>query len=617
VRQRNLNGIVLMLGAGLLALSGRVPGQNAPTPPAPSAWAMGANEPVPAAPGGAAVIASSRPQVPGAAPETRVPAPDDNIKALMPKPPTAPVRPGPPAPLPPPPDPPPSGGVEPAVHVAPPPAPGTPDVNILPVAAPPVVREAPPALVAPAAPADGALLSLDVRGPGTGAPGQVMSYALVARNRGSGVLAGVRVELPVPDGARMVASEPPAERNGNKLSWNLGNLQGGSERVVKIDLAAGETGDVHVCPSASFGVAVGLRTNVIRPPFGLTVVGPEHATVGTSGDWNIQVSNNTDRPLRKVLLSCRLSAGLVHPQGESIETEVPDGLLPGKVHHLTLKLHARDPGRQVIGLSANADGEMSAQTQAVVLVSEVTLALTADAPRRARVGETLALRLSVNNPGGNASGPIHVTQVLPGGVEFASAGSGGVYNPVTKTIAWSLESVPGGGHQDVEFKVQARQMGDWALAAAVQAENVAEVRTTRAIHIAAAPALTLEMMAHDNPLAAGAETTYEVRIYNAGPAPAGEVRLRLILPDNLLAVQASAPTRWQIQGQQVLFDPVEQMRGRVAAVYRLRVRAVRAGMGRCRAELTADGMTKPIQQELAARVTDPQGTLQARGAAAR
>jgi uncharacterized repeat protein (TIGR01451 family) len=465
--------------------------------------------------------------------------------------------------------------------------------------------------------AAGALLSLDVRGPGTGAPGQVMSYSLIARNRGSGVLAGVHVELPLPEGARLVAGEPPPERNGNKVSWNLGNLQGGAERVVKVDLAAGETGDVCLCPSASFGVAVGLRTNVIRPPFGLTIIGPEHATLGTSGDWNIQVSNNTDRPLRKVLLSCRLSSGLLHPQGESIETEVPGGLLPGKVHHLTLKLQARNAGRQVVNLSASADGEMSAQTQAIVVVSEVALSLAAEGPRRGRVGETLAFRLIVNNPGSNASGPVRLTQVLPGGVDFANAGAGGVYNPVTKTITWSLESVAAGGHQDIEFKVQARQMGDWALAAAVQADNTAEVRTTRAIHISAAPALTLEMMAHDNPLAIGGETTYEMRIYNAGPVPAGQVRLRLILPDNLLAVQASAPTRWQIQGQQVLFDPVEQMRGRVAAVYRLRVRGVRAGMGRCRAELTADGMTRPIQQELAARVTEPQGTLHAGGPATR
>ena len=55
-------------------------------------------------------------------------------------------------------------------------------------------------------------------------------------------------------------------------------------------------------------------------------------------------------------------------------------------------------------------------------------------------------------------------------------------------------------------------------------------------------------------------------------ATADGVRLRLVLPDTLLPVQASAPTRWQIQGQQVLFDPIDQMRGKVAAVCRVRPR---------------------------------------------
>jgi hypothetical protein len=131
---------------------------------------------------------------------------------------------------------------------------------------------------------------------------------------------------------------------------------------------------------------------------------------------------------------------------------------------------------------------------------------------------------------------------------------------------------------------------------------MAEMHTTTAVHIAAAPVLTIHATAHEDPIGMGNDTVYEVRIHNDGPPLAEGVRLRLLLPDNLLAVQAAAPVRWQIQGQQVLFEPIEQMRNHVTAVYRVHIRGQREGMGRVRIELTADGMRRPILHEMTCRV---------------
>jgi uncharacterized repeat protein (TIGR01451 family) len=614
VRQRNLYGIVLLLAA----LPVRGPAQSAE--PAPAAWATSGSESAAGSPAAPPVIASSRQGKPPPPTEARLPLPDDGLhKPTFAPSATATAR--PPAGKPSPPANLADEAVRRAVYVGQPaPGLGRPDPGVVPASAATTGRETPrqpgegsgsfsPVQEtghSPLSPVQetGSGLSLQVKGPATSAPGQTLSWTVVARNAGSVVLAAVRVELPLPEVVRVVSTEPAAEKattGSGKLVWNLGNLEVGAERLLKLDASTNDAGELHLCPTASFAVAVGLRTSVVRPPFALSVSGPDDALVGGPVVWNLRVGNHTSTPLQRVTLTCKLSAGLSHQQGDNIEAEMT-ALAPGEVRPLKLEVQALKPGRQVISLAANADGGLSAQAQGVVKVNELALALAPRGPRRGGIGENLAYRLEVNNPGANPSNPIRLTQVLPEGLEFSSASPGGLYNPATQTITWALDGLPGRQRHEVSFQVRPRKMGDWALASAVTAEGMPEVRATHAVHVSAAPSLTLEVTAHDDPLGVGGETTCDVRVYNHGPASAEGVRLRLVLPDHLLAVQASAPTRWQIQGQQVLFDPIDQMRGRVAAVYRIRLRGVREGVGPCRAELTADGLGQPIQQELTCRV---------------
>jgi uncharacterized repeat protein (TIGR01451 family) len=595
VRQRNLYGIVFLLAVGLTALHGQVPGQNAGTPP----WATAGSEPVVGMIPAPAVIASTHLMLPGQTLEAHLPLPDDGLKPVLSKQATAAARPASPPPSPPPPRPLPQGTVQRAIYLAQGErGPGKVDPGVIPAGGVGTAPEVPPPS------REGSMLSLQVQGPSSSAPGQTLSCTVIARNPGSVVLAGVRVTLPLPETVRLIASEPVAERHGNTLEWHLGNLEVGSERRLKVDLITSEAGQLRLCPSALFSVAVGLHTRIVRPPFSLTVTAPENATIGSLVNWNIQVRNFTAKAIHRVVLTCRLSAGLGHPQGDTIETEVSD-VEPGQERTLKLPVQALSPGRRVISLTATADGGLTAQAQGIVKVEELTLTLVAKGPRNARVGEDLTYHLELANPGSNSSGTIRLTQVLPEGLEFTSASHGGRHNPATQTISWTLEGLAPQQKHEVTFQARARNQGDWALAASLQIEGLAEVRTTHAIRIAASPLLRLEVTAHDNPVTLASETTYEVRVYNQGTVPASGVRLRMVLPDNLLPIQASAPTRWQIQGQQVHFAPVEQMRGRVAAVYRIRMRGVREGIGRFRIELTAEGLPKPIEQELTCRIQQP------------
>jgi uncharacterized repeat protein (TIGR01451 family) len=538
------------------------------------------------------VIASSQPrQQPAVLPaEARLPLPDDGLRLpAQPAAPTATARPLLPPPVP---DP----GVRQAVHVpdhrA---APGRPQDGVVPATAPTAPDPEP-------RDSGANVLSVRVVGPAVIQQGETLRCQIVVRNNGAVVLAGVRVELPLPAGMRVLATEPPASQVGDRPGWNLGNLPAGSEQRLRIDLHPAGTEEIDLRPVAGFTAAVGMRTGIVVPAFGLQAAAPGLATPGEKVVFRLQLSNRTAQPIRRVALHCELGDGLSHPQGQTLEADLPGELGPGQVRSLELEAQASKAGPVTATFEARAEGGLTAKARADVRVSEPALTLALHGPRQANTGQPLDFRLEVANPGRSPTGVLRLLQVLPDGLEFVSASPGGLYNPSTQTITWAMDGLSPGDRRDVAFRVRPRRMGDWALHASAGVEGAREVRATHAVGVGATPVLAVELAAHDDPIAAGQTTTYEVRVYNQGPVPADNVRLRLAVPDNLLAFQADGPTRWSLSGQNVLFEPIARMPTRTDTVYRIRVRGASAGSGRVRVELTGDGLGQAITQELTSHV---------------
>jgi uncharacterized repeat protein (TIGR01451 family) len=582
---------VLLAAAGLLAAAP----EAAPPGPLPAAWATSPAESAPAVATPPAVIASTRDSQPSLPADARLPLPDDGLSPPLPPPATV----GPPGP------------VQRAVYVPQAEAPQgqAPPGVIQPVSAAVPAGGAPPVEVPPA-PASG--LSVTVSGPATAAPGQALPCQIVVRNDSALVVSGVRVELLLPPGVRLLRAEPAPQREGDRLVWVLGNLEVRARRTLALEVQTAQAGELRLCPTAQFTAAVGLRTSVVHPPFEVTLAGPEAATAGDKVVFALQVGNHSAQPLRRVGLRCELSAGLVHPQGQVIEADLTEDLAPGQVKTIQLETQASQPGRQKALVVATAEGGRSARGTAGVQVSEPSLALAIHGARKAGVGQELSVQVELTNPARQTTAPVRVSQVLPVGLEFVSASTGGTYDAARQTVTWALGELAPGGRQTVTCGLRARQPGDWALSASAGVEAVAGpaanqrlARATHAVQVEAAPSLTLDLTAGDDPVLAGRDSTYEARIYNAGPAAARGVQLVVHVPEHLLPVRAEGPTPWQVRGQQVLFQPLAEMRGRVDAVYKVTVRGVRPGQGRFRADVHAGGLARPLEQELTSRVVAP------------
>lgn len=567
MRRGRLSRWTLLAGWGLLAVCGTPgPGQE------PSA---------PLTEGAPAVIATSRSAPPTPPPgDLRLPPPDDG---LLP----------PPAPTPPPVPPGTADEVlRRADHLAPPKA--EKETPIAPTAA--VLPEPSPS---PAA--RGSTLTLDVLGPDTAAPGQELAFQIVVGNPGPWVLAGVRVELPVAAGIRLLGAEPEGERRDDRVVWQLGNLEEGTERRLALRLLPGQAGELHLRPVATFAAALGLRCRIQRPPFTVTLAAPETAAIGDKVALQIAIINNGSAPIRRIGLRCELPDGLAHPQGALIEAELPEELAPGQTRTIPLEAQAQRAGRFPVRLTATGEGQREARAEASVAVSEAVLVLSLDGPRQGALGQELTYRLEMTSPGSGGQA-VRLTQWVPDGLEFAGASDGGTYSAADRAISWIVASPRQGQPRGVSYRVRVRKGGDWALHAAARGDRLADARLTRALHVEVQPALLLEVAAPDEPLPVGGEGTYAVRLYNQGQAAARDVALTVSLPEQVQLLAADGPMRWQAQGGKVRFEPLPGLRPRVDAVYRLRVRGLRGGEGRFRAEVESAGAGPPVRQELTSHV---------------
>jgi uncharacterized repeat protein (TIGR01451 family) len=594
VRRRCLYGAVLLLGASLLLMAGRSLGQRWDTPPRTVELDNMAIPLSPATSPGRTVIATSMPVTGDTPPTLGMP------KIIQP----ASYRPGPP-----PPDPPPgvqrggslaeNGLIREPSPSAPAPIPPVPSEGKMPSSGPVTGSLAPQtsALLS----ATGAQVSVDVVGPSQVPLGQPLTHEIVLRNTGSRAVAEVRVEEPLPPGVRVLRADPPGQTRDDRLTWDLGNLEGNSERRLKVEVQPADASELHLRPYVTFTTSTGLRTQIVRPSFGVEIRA-DHEKISRGGriTFSIRVSNRGSTPIYNIKLYDKVPPGFRNSQGAMVRAILGD-LAPGSSRTIPLEATAVQAGQFTNEAFAQADGGVEARARVDVEVTEPTLTLRVDGPKQGSTQSDLDFHLEVANPGPATAVKIRLVQPLPQSFEVVAASTGGRFDAAQHALIWTPGDLAAGQRQIVMFKIKARAPGDWPLYTTVLAENVPETRAANVLRIQGSPALTLEVRAREDPLAVGEETVYEVHVFNKGDASCAAVQLTAWLPDEVTPLDTKGPTSGQIQQQQARFLPLGQLQPRADALYRIHVRGQRPGRGSVRVELTAE-REHSVQNELSINV---------------
>jgi uncharacterized repeat protein (TIGR01451 family) len=555
------------------------------------------------------VVASSVPQSAPAQPV--VPIPDDGLHLLKPgadpRTSAAPVNPSGlqlttyqvPAAAPEPPTleaPPMAGGAEPS------PSPAPPSTNPAPA---PAVSETPAAPVAPPAKrtmGKTVALYLETVGPPSQSLGRPFTYQIIVRNPGSTAVTGVRVQDELPEGARCLRTEPAAQTSGQRLEWDLGALDAGAERRLRVEVRAEREGKFQDAVTATCSVTQSVGTEIQRGHLTLTLTAPAQVKLGERVQFQVRVLNNGTGPASHVVVHDHFPAGLKHAQGENVDVEVGT-LGPGESKTITLPASAVQGGRLVNQAIASADEIPDATGSATVQVDAPALVVRPTGPTETPLHREVEYRLEVANTGTTGATGVRLSGSLPEGLDFVSAGDSGSYTSATRGIDWTLGALAPGASRAVSVKVLARKPGDWVAPTLARADGGIEGKAEVKVHVEGIAALTLQVVDLDDPVEIGAETTYEIRVVNQGTGACTRVAIETVVPDGMTVVRAE-PATHRVLGQRVTFEPVGRLAGRAETVFRVRVRAKTAGDWRFKAYLSCDQLQRPVYREESTLVFD-------------
>jgi len=348
--------------------------------------------------------------------------------------------------------------------------------------------------------------------------------------------------------------------------------------------------------------ATAATTNTVRitrPKVTAGVTGPDVVGMNDEAAFAIVIKNEGSGPAAKVKIHVALPPGLKHPQsqnGAPVEAELAN-VAAGETRTVVLKTRAVAAGQHTCELTVLAEGCAEAKAKAVVLVQNPMLEARLSSPGRAMVKGEPVFTLEIANPGNATTPNVQAAASFPDGLEFVSASDGGNYEPGSRTVTWNLGPQAAGAKKAVTLKLRAGLHGKLSVRSVVQAGSKLTAEKEAVIQVEGVPAVNFEVVNIENPAEVGKEVTYEIRVLNQGTRPLTNVRVMAGLTDGLHLVNVTGPSKHQVTGQAIGFDPVPRLAVKADLVIRVKAKGTTAGEMKCKVHLAADEFKQPIYKE--------------------
>jgi uncharacterized repeat protein (TIGR01451 family) len=492
--------------------------------------------------------------------------------------------------------------------------PGTPEPPTMPALTPPV----PGTAYGSACPVDPPtpLVNLRVRVPASSAPNQEIEYRIFAENRSQADAHHVTVRAALPANARLVKATPESASAAPDLSWSLGTLAAGATREMVVVLTPTAPGDVNVCARVQFEHGQCVTTRIEKPA-GLSVrkFGPAVAGVNEVLSYRIIVTNRGTVALTGVGLIDKLPEGLEHASGKATLAWTVGRLGPGEARTVDYQVTARKAGRLCNRIAASGDGGLIDEAESCVVVggqpggvapppgpgpapaaAPGKLTLTMAGPPQRFVNRPATFQITVTNNGPGNVGNVVITDALPAQTTLVSASDNG--RLTGNQVQWLIGTLRPGTRRTVQLALQAQAAGAIVNRATATGDGGQSVPAEAKTLFEGATGLTFDLDVKDNPVEVGGQTTFIVTVLNQGTAPANKVQVSVTLPDQVQVIDASGPAKYQQQGQQVTFEPLDGLRPQTEVRYQINVKAVREGDSKARAELRGEAIgDRPVLRE--------------------
>lgn len=459
-----------------------------------------------------------------------------------------------------------------------------------PAPAPVVVAQAPaPAPAAPAQPCtviNTGLINMTKTMPAEATLGE--SFTSELRVMAVGCAANVVVMDMLPEGASLVSTEPQASVSGNTLTWNLGNMDPGESKVLKITLKADREGTLVNCAIVKADPRVCAKTVVGRPQLAIEKSGPEVAQLGSDVNYNIVVKNTGTAVARNVVVTDKVPAGL----GGVREVPFTVGdLAPGASRTIPVTLKAAERGRHCNVAVATASNTPSVQDDACTLVVKPGLKLEKTGPAESLINKQATYTVKVSNIGDTDLNNVVVTDTAPSQTKIVSAPGASVSG---NTATWTVPVLKSGENKSFNVTLTTSQVGRWCNAATVTTREGLRDSAEACTLWKGVAGILVEMVDDPDPIQVGETTTYTIRVTNQGNADLTNVTT-LFQSDN--ETDPTSAPQGTISGKSVTFPNVPVLRSKQSFTHTVVVKGVSVGDARQKLTINCTETLSPIVEE--------------------
>ncbi len=454
-------------------------------------------------------------------------------------------------------------------------------------------KPGPPELEGPQTPS----LSVTKKSPREVQVGKPAKFHIVVRNNGQVPAQDVVIRDQVPHGTQLVDTNPPARSDAEgAILWEMGTLRPGTEITVMMELLPMEEGDIGSVATVTFEAAASARTLVTKPQLTLEHTTARQVLVGEEVVFNIKMSNPGTGVATNVAIEENVPEGLQHYNGQELEYQVGT-LRPGETRILELTLKADKPGMVHNTLFARADGEIEVQDVCELEVVAPELRVEITGPKRRYLERRASFEIHVANPGTAAAHNVELVAHLPRALRFIKTNNSGNYDPQRHVVIWNLAELPPQEMGTVQIETKPVQMGDHAIQVDARASMGLADSVEHHVSVDGLAALLYTVTDVSDPIEVGGETTYEIQIVNQGSKEATNLQLGALIPAGMEAINGEGPTRANVNGSQLVFEPLPRLGPQADAAYKIHVKGITPGDKRIQVQLISDDISEPVTKE--------------------
>ena len=432
------------------------------------------------------------------------------------------------------------------------------------------------------------------------------TFAIRVQNTSQHAMHNVQIRDEVPLGTKLIGAAPKADVAGSQVTWDLGTLPPGEERIVEMELLPSEEGELGSVATVTYAVQASAKVRSTRPELALRLSAEPRVMLGQQHVVRIEVSNPGSGDATGVMLLESIPEGVSHEAGPALE--YPIGTLKaGDSRTIDLVLTAEQAGKINNVMTARGDANLQVQANCEFEVIAPDLKISVQGPKQRYLERPATYQIGVTNPGTASANEVQLIAKLPDGLQFVSANNMGEYDATTRSVYWSLAELPAnepGG--SVELTALPVEVGEHTLQVATRAQQGLEDRAEARMIVEGLVALSFEARAVDGAIEVGGETTYEVTVVNQGSKAASNVQVVAIMPEGIRAASSQGESRHEVQGERIVFAPLPQLAPKAEAKFRVNVQGLRPGDQRTRVQVTTDEVREPITKELSTQVYSDQ-----------